>query len=350
MTEAAFTRRVLIAIGILVMAAAAFLISFEAIPVLLLLFLSVLLAIFIRALAHFVGRYTDWRFRWNMLTVVAGIAGLLTLGALLLGPNAVAQVSGVMAQLPEVRRRLDQYGWSGLLYHIPGMQDLLNGHLNIWNRMTQSFSFSATFGPVISIGLVIIIGIYLAASPEPYLSGFVLPWPAKRREAVRAVLLDMADTLRRWLLGQAAGMLFIGIVVGIGLHIMRMPVATSLGIFAGLMAFVPNIGYFVSIAPAILLAVLQSPLTPLYVVILYTAAHWSNDYVLMPLMQKRNVQLPPALNISTQLVLGYLLGGLGLLIAAPLVAVLLVLGKSLEVLRLPYPGEAGSSPTSDVTY
>jgi predicted PurR-regulated permease PerM len=59
----------------------------------------------------------------------------------------------------------------------------------------------------------------------------------------------------------------------------------------------------------------------------------SNDYVVIPLLQKRTVHLSPALTISMQLLFGYLLGGIGLLIATPLTAVLLVLVKMIYLGR-----------------
>lgn len=328
--ENVFIRRVFIATGAVVLAAALFAIAYEAMPVLLLLFLAVLLAVFLRTASEFVQHRSGWRYRSSMLAVMGVICGLIAIAGLVLAPNAMDRISGVLQQMPEVRQRLSQYGWSGLLNHIPGMQDLLSGHLsNIWKRFTQSFSFSETFGPIVSIGLVIIIAIYLAASPKPYVDSFLSAWPDSRRDRVADVMRATYDTLRRWLLGQAVGMLYIALVVCIGLHIIRLPLATTLGIFAGLMAFVPNIGYFLSIAPAILMAVLQSPLTPVWVLILYTAAHWSNDYALIPLVQRRTVHLPPALTLSMQLVMGFLLGGIGLLIATPLLAATLAVAKVL---------------------
>ncbi len=343
MSSALFFTRALVVVGLVVLAAALFLIALEAIPVLLLIFLAILLAVFLRALAGFVCNLTGWRFRWGLIAVLAVILGLSALGGVLLGPNAAAQLGNVMNRLPEVRNTLQQYGWSGLLYHVPGMEDLLSGRLDIWQRLTKSFSFSETFGPLISIGLVIVIGLYLAASPEPYVKGAVMLWPAGSRGKFRAVLLDMGDTLRWWLIGQAMGMLYIGVLVVIGLKLMSMPLATTLGIFAGLMAFIPNVGYVLSIAPAVLLAILKSPFTAFGVLVLYTAAHWSNDYLVIPLVQKRTIHLPPALTISMQLMLGFLLGGIGLLIATPLTAVLLVAVKGVYLRNEPHSPEAHDS-------
>ena len=335
LSDAVFLKRTLIAIGLVILAVILLVIAFKAVAVLLLIFLAILLAIFVRTLAAFVRGYSGWRFRWCMLLVLGVILGLITLGVLLLGPNAAIQISDVMQQLPQVRDKLQQYGWAGLVYHIPGMEQLLSGQLNIWNRLTESFSFSNTFGPIISVGLVIVIGLYLAAAPGIYVDGAVSLCPPAARPECRRILESMGETLKWWLLGQSLGMLFIAITVSIGLRLLRMPLSITLGIFAGLMAFIPNIGYFLSIAPAILLAVIASPFTAFWVLVLYTGAHWGNDYVITPAVQRRTVHLPPGLTISMQLLLGFLMGGIGLMIATPLVAVLLVLVKAVYTDRFP---------------
>jgi predicted PurR-regulated permease PerM len=121
-TEAAFFRRVVIATGVLMLATAIFLICYYAVPVLLLLFLALLLAVFIRGLSDFVGKLTGWRFRWRMITVLGVIAGLFTLGGLLLAPDAIARISGVLHQLPEVQDR-DPVGHLEDVIHVVGHDD-----------------------------------------------------------------------------------------------------------------------------------------------------------------------------------------------------------------------------------
>lgn len=83
--------------------------------------------------------------------------------------------------------------------------------------------------------------------------------------------------------------------------------------------------------PAILIAWLQSPTQAIYVAILYLALQSLDGYVFTPLVQERTVNIPPALTISSQLIMGVLLGAWGLLLATPLVAAAMVLINKLYV-------------------
>ena len=92
-------------------------------------------------------------------------------------------------------------------------------------------------------------------------------------------------------------------------------------LFRSLLAFVP----------AILIALMDSPLQALYVAILYAAVQTVESYILEPWLYQRNVDLPPALTISGQVFFSILLGFLGLLVATPLLAVALAMVKQLYV-------------------
>jgi len=80
-----------------------------------------------------------------------------------------------------------------------------------------------------------------------------------------------------------------------------------------------------------LLAISDSPEKALWVLGLYVVAQTLEGYVLSPLVQKKMVLLPPALTIGVQVLLGVLVGGIGVALAAPLTAVGLVLVKMLYV-------------------
>jgi predicted PurR-regulated permease PerM len=80
-----------------------------------------------------------------------------------------------------------------------------------------------------------------------------------------------------------------------------------------------------------LLALLQSPEQALYVILLYTVVQQFETYIVTPLVQERAVHLPPVLTVIAQIVLGVLFGILGLIVATPLMAVIMVLVKMLYV-------------------
>lgn len=126
-------------------------------------------------------------------------------------------------------------------------------------------------------------------------------------------------------------MLMISVVSYLGLLLLDIPLALMLATLAGILTFIPNIGPVISAIPAILLAFTQSPMTALYVFLLYVVIQTIESYLITPLIQQRAVSLPPVLTLSSQVVLGSTLGLLGLILATPLTAAALVLVKLIYV-------------------
>ena len=126
-------------------------------------------------------------------------------------------------------------------------------------------------------------------------------------------------------------MAVVALATALGLQLLGMPLAITLGLIAGLLGFVPGIGPILATVPAALVALLQSPLQVLYVVVLYVAVQLVEGYLLTPLVQRYTVALPPVLTVVGIVLLGVLLGGLGLVLAAPLTIVVFILVKMLYI-------------------
>src|SRR5690606_31122882 len=112
----------------------------------------------------------------------------------------------------------------------------------------------------------------------------------------------LADTLWWWTIGRLASMSIIGVFTTIGLWMLNIPLPIPLGVVAAILTFVPNIGPVVAVIPPVLLAFTQGPLTALYVVIFYIVLQLLESYLITPLIQQREVHLPPVITISAQLV------------------------------------------------
>jgi predicted PurR-regulated permease PerM len=109
------------------------------------------------------------------------------------------------------------------------------------------------------------------------------------------------------------------------------PLALTLGILAGLFNFIPTFGPWIAAIPAVLIAFVQSPQQALYVAVLYVALQSLDGYVFTPLVDRKSVEMPPVLTIAAMLLLGVVFGFLGLLLASPLAATLLILVKMLYI-------------------
>jgi predicted PurR-regulated permease PerM len=183
------------------------------------------------------------------------------------------------------------------------------------------------------IGLVVVLfsGVYLAAHPQPYIRGFLRLFPLHRRHRIGEVLYACGYTLRWWLYGQLLAMAVVGTMMGVGLTIIGVPLAFALGVLAGLFEFIPTLGPMLGLLPALLLALTQGGNSALWVLALYSVVQTFEGYLLTPLVQQRVVHLPPVVTIAAQIFFAWTIGPLGLLIAVPLIAVIMVSVQMLYV-------------------
>ena len=93
----------------------------------------------------------------------------------------------------------------------------------------------------------------------------------------------------------------------------------------------PYIGGILSAIPAILLALLEGPVTAFYVAGIYLLAHTVEAYIVTPLIQQRQVHLPPVLTLIAQVIFGSAAGLLGVMLATPFTAMVVVTVKMLYV-------------------
>ena len=262
---------------------------------------------------------------------------LVALGAAFLiiwvsGPNIVEQVVVLKSALPraadQLVGRVQGYGWGQWM-------------LEQWSDYSQlssnvSYALTRIGGIVLStaslvMGLVIVafLCVYLALEPEVYLSGIRRATPRRYRATVDACAASVVRSLRWWLLARMFAMAAVGIFVSLGLWILGVPLAGTLGIIAAILTFIPNVGPILSVVPAALLAVAISPLKGLLTVLLFLLVHGLEGNVITPLLERKIVRLPPALTLTAQLLLASIAGPLGLALAAPLMATMLGISKVL---------------------
>jgi predicted PurR-regulated permease PerM len=188
--------------------------------------------------------------------------------------------------------------------------------------------------------LIVFLSIYLAADPELYRRGALALLPARRRAQGAEVMDRVALVLRKWLVTQLIAMAVIGTVTTVALLILRVKAAFALGLLAGLFEFIPTVGPILSAVPAIGMGFLDSPEKALLVGGVYVAIQFMENHILIPLLMKGGMDLPPALTVVTQALLALVFGFLGLMVAVPLLATVLVIVQVLYVQKTPTSGSS----------
>ena len=210
------------------------------------------------------------------------------------------------------------------------LSDRLSGQLGTVTRYLFPF-LSSTFAVFAGILLIVFLAIYIGAEPDIYHAGLMHLFPHHARRRAGEVLSAMATVLRRWLVTQLIAMFTIGTITTIILLALDVKAAFALGALAGLLEFVPTIGPLLSAIPAVAMGFLDSPDKALAVAIAYGAIQFLENHLLIPLLMKGGVNIPPALTIVAQALMALLFGFLGLMVAVPLLAAILVPVKMLYV-------------------
>jgi predicted PurR-regulated permease PerM len=218
-----------------------------------------------------------------------------------------------------------------------GLRGMLQQQLGGASRYLFGF-LSHTVAAIGGIVLVIFLSIYLAADPELYRRGALALLPSRRRKQASLVMDRVATVLRKWLVTQLIAMAVIGTVTTIALLILRVKAAFALGLLAGLFEFIPTVGPILSAIPSVAMGFLDSPEKAFLVAAVYMGIQFLENHLLIPLLMKGGMDLPPALTVLAQALLAIVFGFLGLMVAVPLLATVLVVTQALYVEHLPTQG------------
>jgi predicted PurR-regulated permease PerM len=304
---------------------------------LLLLFGAVLVAVALDVLAQPLQRIGLGQ-RISVLLTVLALVALAGVGLWGLGQPLSEQLQGLRGTVPKAWQAL--HDWlqgtplgRQALHWIDGLRDMelpLAGIAGMASRAAAALT---------AVALIVVAGVYLAVDLSQYRRGLLSLAPPARRARFARTLDATGSALSRWLLGQLVLMATIGGVVAVGLSLLEMPLALALGLIASLLEFVPFFGPIASGLLAVLVAFAQGPTQALYVALLFVAVQQVEGSLLVPLIQRWTVSLPPVLGLSAVVVFGSLFGPLGVLFGTPLMVVIMVIVQRVYVDGLLEPGQ-----------
>ena len=299
--------------------------------VVLVLFFAILIACVLHGVATFIAKHTGMRegFALALISVVIALAGLGIAGWIV--PELMREGQDLLAHL--------NGEWAGLrlLVGLPaptGAGDvhgiglgLLKGRLAEPVETMLGSSLSVLTGSVV----VVVTAIYLAADPQLYVLGALHLAPFGMRPRLHQVMRCIGKALRLWVLGQLVDMVAVGVLSGAGMWLLGVPAPFALGVLSALLTFIPYFGAILAAVPATLVALTVGWETALWALGVYTLCHCVEGYLIAPIVQRRLVDLPPALTVMSMTVAGALFGILGLALGTPLAAAVLIAVRMLYV-------------------
>ena len=322
--------------GVWALAGTAFLLllAWRLAPVLLLAFAGVLMALALLQASELLRRLWPLSPRLALLMVVLALVLLVAGGSWLAGAGVAEQLLSLRDTLPQAMVAVKKW----LSGHAPGRWVLATwtaaaAKPDDWWQFAglATNAVNATIGAIGVLVLVVAIGLYLAADPDTYRKGLLRLVPPARRPLAAHALAAAGHQLSRWLLGQGVSMLAVGLLTGLGLLLIGMPLLLPLALVAGLLEFVPYFGPMISGVFIVAVALTEGESMALWAAVVCVAVQQTEAYVVQPLAQRWAVRLPPVLGMLAVLIFGVLFGLPGALLAVPLMVLTMTLVDELYV-------------------
>jgi predicted PurR-regulated permease PerM len=291
---------------------------------------------------------------WAILAVVLGVLGALGVIATILVTPVVQQAAGLLQAVPGYVREAGawvahvraQYPWvpdpSQWLARLPAEMENLTQHFGAAVAVFGRF-VTGVFATV----MVLVLSIYMLVEGWQIRRSFVRLWPPPQRPLVAGVLEEIGRKFSGWLRGTFLLALFIFATTTAGMLALGIPYAFLLGLVAGLMELVPNMGSILGAIPAVLVALFQPMWKLIGVIALFVVVQQVQAHYVVPGVMKRAVGLSPILAIFSLLVGGALMGIIGVLLAIPVAAALQVVAQEVVRAALPHSASEANLPPQE---
>jgi predicted PurR-regulated permease PerM len=188
-------------------------------------------------------------------------------------------------------------------------------------------------GSIVGLVLVIFVVFYLIIQWEDFFNKMSPMIPPRWLGQTKQILVEIDELLSQYLRGQLLLIAVLSVYYSMGLYFLGVTGAIALGLFTGLAIFIPYIGFAVALILALLSALLQAEtgVSILAVLALYIVGQTIESFFLTPKLVGEKIGLHPVLVVFALILFGGWFGFFGILLALPMSAIVLVVGRHLMV-------------------
>jgi len=322
-----------------ILVALVFVAAYKLQHLILIVLVSVIIASGVELGTRFLGKYKIPRV-WSVLiiylTVFVVIFGVLSL----LLPPLFNDLSDLASGLPAKLDAITQMGTSvDPLSSITGglaksftLSDIIVQIQKFILQLSDSVfsTASAIFGGFFSSVLILVISFYLSVQERGIENFLRVVTPLRYEDYVLDLWVRTQKKIGLWFQGQLLLGVIIGFTVFIGLWLLGIKYAITLGILTAVFEIIPFFGPILSAVPGVLLGFAASPGTGLFILAFYIAVQQLENHIVYPFVAKKVIGLPPLMVILAFLAGAELYGFLGMLISVPLCTLLMEIADDAE--------------------
>ncbi|MCC7369703.1 MAG: AI-2E family transporter [Chloroflexi bacterium] len=259
----------------------------------------------------------------------------------------IVEVQNLINGVPVYAPRLVNYV-NDLLDYLPGgrqivadfdigaqLSSLVTRVFSVFSQALIVFQYALSLvSGLLDVLMILLLALYITTDGPRiarYLRAFL---PPDRHDQASRITERIFVRLGGWVSGQILLCVIIGFMSWVGLVIIGVPYAVVLALVAGVMEAVPNVGPFVAAVPAVLIAALYSPWQALLVAGLYLLIQQLENYVIVPRVMSKAVELHPLAVLLALMIGGELMGVLGAVLSVPVAAAISVIVDEIRTERL----------------
>ena len=283
----------------------------------------------------------------GVLLVFLAFVAVLCAATLVILPLMVRELTDLIGNIPLFLAWLQETASPSLVARFGidpfavNLDNLASGVMGNWQktggvfgavlaRVTQSgFAFLGALGVV---GLTPVVAFYMMRDWDLIMARILDMVPRDLEPGFSRLCKECDEVLGAFLRGQLLIMFLLGVVYSIGLYAVGLDLAILIGMLAGLASIVPYLGFFVGIVAASIAAMFQfqDPVYLGYIGIVFLIGQALEGWVLTPWLVGEKIGLHPVAVIFAVLAGGQLFGFVGILLALPLAAVVMVFVRYLH--------------------
>lgn len=213
------------------------------------------------------------------------------------------------------------------------LKEQFNEKLNI---MVMSFSdrsldYLIAFSEnLVSLAIIPVVTYYFLADGPMIGSKIMLLFPVSKRTLIKSISSDIDKVLGKYILSQFILCIIIGVLSFISLIILKVQFPMLLSIFNGIINIIPYFGPIFGAIPAIMIALIDSPIKAVYTAVVFFVIQQVEGNILSPQITASTISMHP-LTIIILLLIGEKIGGfIGMILAIPLGVVIKVLWEDID--------------------
>jgi len=269
------------------------------------------------------------------LVIYVGFTLFVTLFALYLVPRFLVQLEKLAEVLPQqagsIQSRLAGFYVRFSRFNVPEpIKGAIDNGIERAEEALLAFverALGSIPGLLPRLSLLILVPVlaFYLTMDFPDLKMWLLSWiPDRWRSDVVGLMIEMDNSLGSFIRGQLLISAIVGFLIAAGLSIMGVDFALIIGLIAGIFNIVPYFGPIIGAVPAVVFALLKSPLSAVYVAILFIVVNQVESSIISPNILGEHVGLHPVTVIFSIISGGYLFGILGVILAVPVTSIVKV--------------------------